>query len=80
MPALRERLRRLRVHEAALERKLRERGIDPDTIGPKVPEGEAIDPSPRPGESSPAERRAFPPLPPRRGLLARAVRRLLPGR
>ncbi len=69
-PRLRARLRELHAHEATLERKLRERGIDPDAIGPKVPEGTAIDPTPKPGEGD-EPKQTFAPLPPRRTPLQR---------
>lgn len=72
VPQLRARLRELRAREGALERELRERGIDPDRIGPIVPPETAVDPRPRPGEGEP-ERRTIPPLPPRRSPLERLV-------
>lgn len=78
-PRLRARLRELREHERELEDRLAERGIDPDPIGPCVPEGLAIDPTPRPGEG-PVARRTLPPLRPRRRLLRRVLDSLALGR
>jgi hypothetical protein len=73
-PTLRARLRELRTREAELERAVAMRGLDPRTIGPMVPAGEAIDPTKRPGEG-PRERRHLTPLPVRRSLLSRLRRR-----
>jgi hypothetical protein len=73
-PRLRARLRELRAREAELERELALRGVDPTTIGPLVPPGTAIDPTPKPGEG-PERRRQFPRLPPRKRLIDRLLRR-----
>lgn len=74
IPVLRARLRELRTEETSLEVELRERGVDPDGIGPRVRPGTALDPSPRPGEGE-REPRLLPPLPERRGLLRRVLGR-----
>ena len=73
-PRFRARLRELRLREAELERELRERGVDPSPIGPHVPRGEAVDPTPKPGEGD-EERQRLSRLPPRRGLFERLFRR-----
>ena len=75
LPVLRARLRALRAEEAQLEAAMRDRGMNPDEVGPSVPDGEAIDPSPRPGEA-PRRVRALAPLEPSPSLLQRAVRLL----
>jgi hypothetical protein len=77
-PRLRQRLGVLRARESVLEQRLRGRGIEVDAIGPKVPRGQAIDPTPKPTETR-ETRATLAPLPPRRGRLARllaGVRRL----
>jgi hypothetical protein len=74
VPGLRRELRTLRAREALLARELAWRGRDPDAIGPHVPPGEAMDPSPKPGEG-PEERYTLSPLPPRRSLLDRLLGR-----
>jgi hypothetical protein len=74
VPVLRARLRELRVREAELEQALRARGVDPAPIGPRVPPGTAIDPTPKPGESG-EDRLTLLPLPPRRNLLDRLLGR-----
>lgn len=74
VPELRGRLGELRSEEARLEQALRERGVDPQTIGPQVPEGRALDPTPRPDEGIQQPRR-LPPLAPRRRLRDRLRRR-----
>ena len=53
VPRLRARLRELRAREATLERELRERGIDANSIGPKVPKGTAIGTDPTSGKQAP---------------------------
>lgn len=74
-PTLRSRLRELRRREAELEHALVEAGRDPQSIGPLVPKGEAVDPSPKPGEG-PEERPKLGPLPPpRRSFLRRLIGR-----
>ena len=72
VPRLRAQLGELRREEAALEQELRRRGVDPDPIGPRVPEGRALDPTPRPDEGIPQPRRLAPlaPRPPLRDRLA----------
>jgi hypothetical protein len=65
VPELRARLRALRRREAELEQELRAQGVDPSSIGPLVPEAEAVDPTPRPGEDG-GRRAPFPALPPPR--------------
>jgi hypothetical protein len=56
VPAGRARLDALRRRESGLERELAARGIDGSAIGPHVPPGTAIDPTPRPGEGEPQPR------------------------
>ncbi len=80
VPALRGELRRLRAREQELEERLRARGLDPDGIGPMVAPGKAIDPSPKPGEGEVDDRlelvrRVARPLPQRRSLVQRLLRR-----
>lgn len=74
VPELRARLGRLRREEEQLERRLRERGVDPRTIGPQVRAGRALDPTPRPGEGIP-QPRLLAPLAPRPRLRDRIRRR-----
>jgi hypothetical protein len=74
VPRLRSRLGDLRGEERRLELALRERGLDPGAIGPLVPDGQALDPTPRPGEGMPQPRRLTP-LAPRPGLRDRFRRR-----
>lgn len=76
-PALRARLRELRAREAELEHALAERGIDARAVGPLVPDGSAVDPTPKPGEG-PAQRVRLAPLPPKRSLLWRLLRLIRP--
>jgi hypothetical protein len=74
VPALRARLAEVRAEEEELERRLRAAGLEPDAIGPRVPAGRALDPTPRPGELPPASR-ALAPLERRPGLRDRLRRR-----
>jgi len=75
VPALKARLRAVRREEEALERALRERGLDPERIGPRVPPEQAIDPRPMPWEGEPAPL-TLSPLPARAGLRERLRSRL----
>ncbi len=72
VPQLRGRLRELRRREATLEEKLKSKAIDAAAIGPQVPAGRAIDPTPKPGETTERSPRLLP-LPQRRGRLSRLI-------
>lgn len=74
VPSLRAELRRLRTREAELELALTARGLDARTIGPLVPDGDAIDPRERPGEGV-RQARYLTPLPVRQSLLSRLLGR-----
>ena len=65
-PRMRACLRDLRIREEELEGLLAARGIDASSIGPFVPPGTAIDPTPRPGEMLRQQPRLAPLLPRRR--------------
>jgi hypothetical protein len=74
VPQLRARLGELRQEEARLEQALREHGLDPLSIGPHVPQGRALDPTPRPDEGVP-QPRSLTPLAPRPPLRERLRKR-----
>ncbi|MER3410462.1 MAG: hypothetical protein C4306_10320 [Thermoleophilia bacterium] len=76
VPELKARLRAVREEEEALERALRERGLDPGRIGPRVPPAQAIDPRPMPWEGDPEPLTLSPP-PVRSSLRERVLARLL---